>query len=72
MRSVVRSHKLKFGVYHWDTFDNETTLLDEFDTKLGALDFVNEKYRDRISISGADVVEIVDERGNVVEKFPVK
>ena len=36
MRSVVRSHKLKFGVYHWDTFDNETTLLDEFDTKLGA------------------------------------
>jgi hypothetical protein len=26
------SHTKKFGIYHWDTFDNETLLIDEADT----------------------------------------
>jgi hypothetical protein len=64
-------HKKEFGVYHWDTFDNETILIDEADTLNEAREKVQKKYKNRISASGADQVDIVDRAGNIVEKFSV-
>lgn len=65
------THKKKFGIYHWDTFDNETILVGEADTAVEAIEFVNDKYGDRIKRTGADQVDIVDLKGNVLEKFRV-
>jgi hypothetical protein len=64
-------HKKKFGIYHWDTFDNETILVGEADTSVEAIEFVNDKYGDRIRRTGADQVDIVDLKGNILEKFSV-
>lgn len=65
-------HTKEFGVYHWDTFDNETFLVDEFDTLDEAVKFVEEdKYKGRIRATGADQVDIVDKRGDIVKKYPV-
>jgi len=66
-------HKKEFGVYHWDTFDNETFLVTggEFDTFDEAVEFVKERYKGRIRSTGADQVDIVDSKGNIREKFPV-
>jgi hypothetical protein len=64
-------HKKEFGIYHWDTFDNETFLVDEADTLQEAQDKVQEKYKGRIRSTGADRVDIVDKRGNVVDKYSV-
>ena len=65
-------HKKEFGIYHWDTFDNETTLVDEADTLEEAQQKVNANYKDSISGDGADRVEIVDSKGNIVAKFQIK
>lgn len=65
------SHKKEFGVYHWDTFDNETMLVDDADTLEEAQSIVNEKYKGRIKGHGADRVDIVDKQGNIVAKFNV-
>lgn len=65
------THKKKFGIYHWDTFDNETILVGEADTSVEAIEFVNNKYGDRIKRNGADKVEIVDLKGNILESFSV-
>lgn len=62
-------HKKEFGIYHWDTFDNETILIDEKDTLDEAKEFVQNKYGKRISKQGADKVEIVNLRGTVVEGY---
>lgn len=64
-------HTKEFGVYHWDTFDNETLLLDQFDTVQQATKFVETRYKDRINGLGADRVEIVDRRGSIVARFSV-
>lgn len=64
-------HKKSFGIYHWDTFDNETFLVDEADNIEEANEKVQEKYKGRISGNGADQVDIVDSKGNVVQKFKV-
>ena len=64
-------HTKKFGVYHWDTFDNETILIDEFDTLKEAEDFVAEKYKGRVRPDGADKVDIVNLKGVVVKQFSV-
>lgn len=64
-------HSKPFGVYHWDTFDNETLLIGEADTLDEAVDFVEDRYKHRISDSGADQVDIVDLSGNIVKKFKV-
>ena len=66
------SHKKKFGVYHWDTFDNETLLINEFDTLPAAEIFVESQYKGRISPNGADKVEIVDRRGNILRFYSVE
>jgi len=64
-------HTKEFGVYHWDTVDNETFLVSEANTLDEALTYVHEIYEDQISSNGADKVDIVDSKGNVVETFKV-
>lgn len=64
-------HKKKFGVYHWDTFDNVTLLVHEFNTKEKAEDWIREHYKGRIGSHGADRVDIVDLQGDVVSAFSV-
>jgi hypothetical protein len=65
-------HKKEYGVYHWDTFDNETHLVDESDTIEGAESIVQSAYAGKISSDGADQVDIVDKSGNIVQKFKVR
>jgi len=65
------SHKKEFGIYHWDTFDNETILVGEADTLEEAQSFVQNKYGDRIRPNGADQADIVDSKGNVIKKYPI-
>ena len=60
------THKKKFGIYH-----NETILVGEADTSVEAIELVNDKYGDRIRRTGADRVDIVDLKGNVLERFSV-
>jgi len=64
-------HKKEFGIYHWDTFDNETILIDEADTIKQAVKKVEKRYGDRIRSDGADQVDIVDSKGNIKKKFNV-
>lgn len=64
-------HKKEFGIYHWDTFDNETLLVDEADTVEQAVKKVEKRYRNRIRGDGADKVEIVDSKGNVKKSFNI-
>ena len=40
-------HKKKYGVYHWDTFDNETILLYQSVSLDKCVEFVDKKYADR-------------------------
>jgi len=64
-------HTKEFGIYHWDTFDNQTLLVDEADSLPKAIQKVKKCYKDRIRENGADRVEIVNLNGDVVEKFKV-
>jgi hypothetical protein len=64
-------HKKKFGVYHWDTFDNTSLFLKDFDTEEEAEAFVHERYAGRIRSTGADRVDIVEGPGHVVQSFSV-
>lgn len=64
-------HKKEFGIYHWDTFDNETLLVGEADTIEKAVKKVKKRYGDRIRNDGADRVDIVDSKGNVKERFNI-
>lgn len=66
------THVKEFGIYYWDTFDNETFLVEEADTLEEAKAFVEGRYRNRISERGADRVDIVDLQGDVVEKYQVE
>lgn len=62
-------HKKKIGVYHWDTFDNETILINEFETFEEADKFVRSRYNGRIGPNGADRIDIVDKQGNILAEF---
>lgn len=64
-------HTKEFGVYHWDTFDNETFLQHESDSYDECVGWIADHYKDRIGNNGADRVEIVDKKGNVVRYFNV-
>ncbi len=64
-------HTKEFGVYHWDTFDNETLLIEEFFNLEAAKEFVEEHYDGRISHQGADKVDIVNSRGKLVKQYSV-
>lgn len=65
-------HKKAYGIYHWDTFDNETLLIGEARTLKAAQDFVQKRYAGRIGSDGADQVDIVDRKGNIVWKASVR
>jgi hypothetical protein len=65
------THKKKFGIYHWDTFDNRTLCIDQADTLKSAEDKVVKKYGDRITSQGADRVDIVDKKGKVLRSYTV-
>jgi hypothetical protein len=64
-------HKKPFGVYHWDTFDNNTILIAERCTHDAAIKFIKSTYKKRINLNGADRVDIVDKAGNVVQSYKV-
>lgn len=64
-------HKKEFGIYHWDTFDNTTLLIDEADSLEEANEKIKNKYGNRIRCNGADQVDIVDSKGSVVKTFSV-
>jgi hypothetical protein len=64
-------HTKKFGIYHWDTFDNETYMVDEADTLAKAESVVKKTYGERIRDTGADQVDIVDSKGNVVKSYKI-
>lgn len=65
------SHEKEFGIYYWDTFDNETFLVAEADSLQEASDTALEKYGSQIRTTGADRVDIVDKAGNIVERYSV-
>lgn len=65
------SHTKEFGVYHWDTFDNETILMDQFDKIDQAIEYIKTKYQNRISVRGADKVDIVNSKGIVVKHYSI-
>lgn len=65
------SHKKQFGIYHWDTFDNVSLLITERDSLQEAQDYIKKEYGDRISSNGADVVEIVNKKGDIVSRYKV-
>lgn len=61
-----------YGIYHWDTFDNETFLVGEADTLEEAEKFVVDHYGDRLRPNGADRADIVRfPGGDLVKKFQV-
>jgi len=64
-------HKKKYGVYHWDTFDNETILLYQSVSLDKCVEFVDKKYADRLRQDGADRVEVVDDKGKIVRSWNV-
>ena len=65
-------HKKAYGIYHWDTFYNDTILIEEADTKEEAISKVEELYENRIRPDGADQVWILNQQGTLVEKFKVR
>lgn len=64
-------HTKEFGIYYWDTFDNGPSLIDQADTLEEAEQLVKNKYGPRIRFDGADRVDIVDSKGDIVRKYPV-
>jgi len=60
MSNLSPKHKKRFGVYHWDTFDNETFFKKDFDILEEAESYIEEEYKGRIRSNGADQVDIVD------------
>ena len=65
------THKTEYGIYHWDTFDNETILIGNATTIEEAEEKVKDRYGGRIRPDGADRVDIVDKSGNVVRVYSV-
>jgi len=72
MHNHRKTQTKKYGVYHWDTFDNVTLLLHEDNDLTKCKNYVTIRYAGRIALDGADRVDIVDDRGNVLEKFYVR
>jgi len=71
-------HKKEYGVYHWDTFDNVTLFVTkdwntgekaEFDSLEEANEFVRDHYGNSLRKNGADRVDIVDSKGNIVRAY---
>lgn len=70
----MKRHKLNYGIYYRDIFDNKTfktCLIGEFDTKVEATMFVENKYAGKISPSGANQVDIVNYYGAVIKSYKI-
>lgn len=65
-------HKKEFGIYHWDTFDNETFLKHEEDTAKSCEHWIIDNYGDSLHGDGADRVEIINQKGEIVKKWNVR
>lgn len=65
-------HTKKYGVYHWDTFDNATLLLFESDDMEECRLWTINYYGDRLDKAGADYVDLVDDKRNIVKQSRVK
>lgn len=63
------THNKKYGMYYWDTFDDETILIEESDDLNYLRDKVTKKYR--VDSQGADVVEIVNNIGKILASYKV-
>ena len=70
--AISKKHKKEFGIYHWDTFDNETFFMGEANTLEDATLKVLEIYRGRLHHTGADQIDVVDKKGNIVVKYRVR
>lgn len=66
-----RFGKQPFAVCHWDTFDNEVFKVGGAKTLEKAEELVQKKYAGRIRDTGADQVDIVDLRGEIVRRYKV-
>lgn len=65
------SHHTEYGVYHWDTFDNETFLKYQHDDLDDCKKWIANYYGKRVRNNGADQVRIVDKGGNIIERYSV-
>jgi len=63
------SHKKAFGVYLWDTFDNETILLRDFNSRSAASRWARKSHPPQKN--GADQIDIVNRRGDIIEKYEI-
>ena len=62
----------EYGVYYWDTFDNETLFLKDFDNQPAAEAYIEKRYKGRLHSSGADKIDIVTKSTrSVVKQYPV-
>ena len=68
-KNMLIKHTKNFGVYYWDTFDNETFLEAEFDTVEAAMVMIFKRFN--IKLDGADQVDIVNKMGDVIDSFRV-
>ena len=66
-----KKHIKEYGIYYWDTFDNETLFLKDFDSLDAAKAYVEERYQGRLRDSGADKIDIVTRIGSIVKQYPV-
>jgi len=65
------THKKQYGIYHWDTFDNETFQVGEADTMDEAEKLVKNRYGNRLGGCGADRVDIVNRDGEIIVQYKV-
>lgn len=72
MKRKVELGNEKFVVMHWDTFDNETFKVGGANTLIEALAIINKKYKGCLSDEGADRIEIINLKGDIVYKVGVK
>ena len=69
---MLLDHEKEFGVYHWDTFDDTTFLIGQYDRLPEAIKDVKVRYKGRLRADGADQVQIVNKEGEVVKTFNVR
>jgi len=60
-----------YGIYYWNTLDNETLFLKEFHDMIVAMKYIEERYQGQLRDNGADKIDIVTKAGNVVKQYRV-
>lgn len=68
--AALQAQDKAYGIFYWDTFDNETFWVAEVDSVEEGTKYVNDNYR--VRTDGADQVDIVSKATkNIVERFKV-